>query len=686
MAVRDLVPALQAAVEGFNTVVDGKQPTLDAKLPTAQTARDGVRVSRDGALVARDATILSRDAAYRDFRSAKANLDHQDLAALAASKAVNAVDVFIYDTSKDSDGGAWRKRCAKTSWFNETLNTATRGARREFPAVAVLVLEAGKLTIYDGDDPALPMWMVFNTGLGSVVAYGNDVRSVVAVNAQIVVGSADTGGLSLFSMLETPYRLIQQNGHYVLPSRGLIANRNAGIPWTPMVNAEPRLVDTRVLDVAVTVLADARRDPGTGLPTPTIAAATEGGVSVINNDGAVVDLPGNSPGCNTVVFDKDRLLVGDAFATRIFSGPLPEVNDTLTNWRTAQFARTELGGTDVFITPRAIDRFDKITATALAASNGERLIHLLDHPANAEKSAVAFTASDFATGWLPGDIRGAFLAETDATDFVGGTDADRSVHNNPLTVNGTITRASVATGADLVAYSGFSDSNFLEQPYNSGLDFGTGDFCVLGWVYSTDATYRGLVGIEHLYPDANGDTGWVLFTSGSADVRFRRLTDGAIADVGVAYAWPSGWSFFCVARIGTTMRLWTNGSYIGENSHSTLAFDVSGSPERTLKIGRTSNYGGKRAALFRISATVPHNDQIHRIYQDEKALFQENAACTLYGASDAVTALAHDPDTGLLHVGTSAGRSVFKGLRRVDNTTQPVTTAISAANGMVIEQ
>jgi hypothetical protein len=134
------------------------------------------------------------------------------------------------------------------------------------------------------------------------------------------------------------------------------------------------------------------------------------------------------------------------------------------------------------------------------------------------------------------------------------------------------------------------------------------------------------------------------------------------------------------------MRLWTNGSYIGENSHSTLAFDVSGSPERTLKIGRTSNYGGKRAALFRISATVPDNDQIHRIYQDEKVLFQENAACTLYGASDAVTALAHDPDTGLLHVGTSAGRSVFKGLRRVANTTQPVTTAISAANGMVIEQ
>ena len=35
-----------------------------------------------------------------------------------------AVDVFVYDTRKDSDGGAWRKRTQHTSWYNETLNTA----------------------------------------------------------------------------------------------------------------------------------------------------------------------------------------------------------------------------------------------------------------------------------------------------------------------------------------------------------------------------------------------------------------------------------------------------------------------------------------------------------------------------------------------------------------------------------
>jgi len=58
------------------------------------------------------------------------------------------VDVFVYNTAEDSDGGAWRKKTQNTSWYNEALNTATRGATREFPAIAVIVAEAGKVTIY----------------------------------------------------------------------------------------------------------------------------------------------------------------------------------------------------------------------------------------------------------------------------------------------------------------------------------------------------------------------------------------------------------------------------------------------------------------------------------------------------------------------------------------------------------
>ena len=93
-----------------------------------------------------------------------------------------------------------------------------------------------------------------------------------------------------------------------------------------------------------------------------------------------------------------------------------------------------------------------------------------------------------------------------------------------------------------------------------------------------------------------------------------------------------------------------------------------------------------KLSLMRIGAGAISAEQIKKMYEDEKVLFQENAKATLYGSSDAVTALAHDDTTNLLHVGTSAGRSEFQGLRRINNTTDAVTTAISASNGLVAEQ
>ena len=79
-------------------------------------------------------------------------------------------------------------------------------------------------------------------------------------------------------------------------------------------------------------------------------------------------------------------------------------------------------------------------------------------------------------------------------------------------------------------------------------------------------------------------------------------------------------------------------------------------------------------------------EQIKKIYEDEKQLFQENAKCTLYGTSDAVVALAYDDTNDVIHAGTSGGRSDFRGLNRINNTTTAVTTAISASNGLVAEQ
>ena len=91
-------------------------------------------------------------------------------------------------------------------------------------------------------------------------------------------------------------------------------------------------------------------------------------------------------------------------------------------------------------------------------------------------------------------------------------------------------------------------------------------------------------------------------------------------------------------------------------------------------------------ALFRYSHSCPSDEKIKKFYEDEKVLFQENAKCTLYGSSNAVTSVAFDEVTGRLHAGTSAGDSEFQGLARINNTTTAVTTAISASDELIAEQ
>ena len=119
-----------------------------------------------------------------------------DIEKIKARTSDTAVDVFVYDTRKDSDGGAWRHRTQDTSWYNEVVS-AVRGARKEFPAVAVIVAMSNSggtegvtsdFKIYDGDDPNLPMWMDFRFKVG-----GGQNTSVTALNGKILLGATNNG-------------------------------------------------------------------------------------------------------------------------------------------------------------------------------------------------------------------------------------------------------------------------------------------------------------------------------------------------------------------------------------------------------------------------------------------------------------------------------------------------------------
>ena len=67
-------------------------------------------------------------------------------------------------------------------------------------------------------------------------------------------------------------------------------------------------------------------------------------------------------------------------------------------------------------------------------------------------------------------------------------------------------------------------------------------------------------------------------------------------------------------------------------------------------------------------------------------MFSPHTKCSLYGSSDDIRGVAHDQNTGILHAGTSSGRSEFDGFVRINNTPDEITQAISAAGGIVVEE
>jgi len=764
-------------------------------------------------------------------------LGEVNLGALSAIISDTAVDVFVYDTSRDTDSGAWRKRTQHTSWYNETLNTATRGSRREFPSVAVIVSENSKITIYDGDDPDLPMWMVFDVG-GTVWTSNNLLAqsgasttwSIAALNGILVLGPVVSYRMRVINFVSEYVYVTSDAGGKVY--NGYISERNSGKGFSDN-SSIGTTVNGEFNDVAMTVLPNAPIDSATGLQVPTIAVATNGGVSVIKDDGNVVDytyqVTTNTNASNVYLSETGRL----QYSSRsISSGYVYYVeydklsSSDVTSAPNVVLCVSETGGSGITrILPQGSITSDAITKdyTATGYNPGSYTPYqggvFLHKTTGDVKETDGFSLPnsnfmglhirpDFNTGWMHGDTKGAFLSDTDATNVTGselvtngdfssnsdwtlgtgynisggqlsdtsssstpttsdsfalatgtyilsyqatgsggqptivvrkssddssvatlqissdpfdgvmtktfnvtsaenyyiyvagggfiGTydyisvriaELDRSVNNNGLQVFGTVTKSAVATGADLVAYSGWSSSNYLQQPYNSDLDFGTGDFSVMFWAKPTQT--GSVSTFMSRYTSGTNSTGWNVSYHTDGTLYFYTINNNNPTYGGVSggpYVTTNVWQHLVFARVSGVLLIYKDGVLV--DSHTGTVRDVS----NTTAVLRMSNQGTLAhanpgsMALIRLSASVPSAEQIKKIYEDEKVLFQENAACTLYGSSDAVTALAYDEKTELLHVGTSSGRSDFNGLRRINNTTTAVTTAISAYDGSIAQQ
>jgi hypothetical protein len=781
---------------------------LNAKVAQADMAVADIQAEQAATEAARDEAGTYATDATTHLATVKADVTYQGISAILAGKAMTAVDVFVYDTSLDSDGGAWRMRCQHTSWHNEQLNTATRGARSEFPVVAIIVAETDTVTIYDADDTTLPMWMVFygaTTYSQKLISYGDagSIRAVSALNGILVVGtssgSANQGANGVFRIDLVGDRAIKYcNSQLSTEYDAVLSTRNSGGYNNYLSGISlPRLASNFHNDVAMTVLPDAPTDPATGLPVPTIAVATSEGISVIKDDGSIVDIVNYVTAPPTVSFANvsglPRIVATSRYSNWLFVIDVPS-----TDVNSGPYLDSLLiGGAAAFFS-----EFTDDEGVIHAATNRGLKLYAKDQGfVGANKNAASMPMSAIiragsTSGWMMRSTAGSFLSDISATSLVeppemvvnggfdtdtdwgkgagwsisdgvisvdgtqtsnsnltqtlstvlgqtyairvkvlarsggasayfywgttsfgsitqpgeytfyrtwlGGTpilyftvnagvtitmddisvvpvDENRSPSNAGLFVNGTITRSPVADGAELVGYYGFSETNYLEQPYNSALDTGTGDFCVMGWVYNP-SIYDTFVSRS----DGAGN-GWYL-QRGNGQFWFSSTVGGSINGGTIP---SSGWSLVTLLQKSGTTYAYVNRTLQGTGANTANMSIPAGvlrvGAKRPDLAGAIDNMVGKMA-LWRVSAAAPTPDQIAKIYEDERKLFMSGAQCTLYGTSDAVMALAHDPKTNLLHVGTSAGRSTFDGLVRVAYTETPVGTAISAVNGLIAEQ
>ena len=218
----------------------------------------------------------------RDFRDSPV-FDSADIVAV------------YYGTLEDDDNPGWgsNSTAQATSWYQETLNTATRGATRAFPTEYLIVAESATVTIYDATDPDLPMWMVFNQASSYMAGSPDYTVGVEMLNGELVICSessfTSTCVIAINFVTDSCFKYssyIASSGNWA----GNISQRNTVLS---VDGTGELIVNPYVNDIALTLLDDADTDPATGMRYVTIACATDGGVSVIDGPagaGTVVDL------------------------------------------------------------------------------------------------------------------------------------------------------------------------------------------------------------------------------------------------------------------------------------------------------------------------------------------------------------------------------------------------------------
>lgn len=286
---------------GLHMVVDQSQITGYPILIEDDAGVDLFKVAENGALT------VGSDAARADIE-VYGNLIKKGYTASTSFPLITSI--FVYDTSRDSDAGAWTNHIMAQgkSWYTETKDDAIgdpcipttddRCGSSAFPKKAVIIATQSDVYIFDAQTNT--MWMRF-TQTGGTYALGidgsNQPSSVFALNGVLYVGTYSTGsGLYAFDFIND--RLYNYDTIDRTQGDKNIANRNTPVSYATDPITALALPDNAVNDVHGAVLSgiNVNATANTALPGGVfIAAATDSGAAVINmSSGKVVRFAGTT--------------------------------------------------------------------------------------------------------------------------------------------------------------------------------------------------------------------------------------------------------------------------------------------------------------------------------------------------------------------------------------------------------
>ncbi len=587
----------------------------------------------------------------------------------------NTNDVFVYDTTKDSDGGRWINddRARASSWYNETIDasgpncdisTNDRCGSKEFPKRAIIVATTTNVYIYDAKDNT--MWMRFDEGSSFLLSSGGSSQTAVfALNGRLYIAmSADGVAVADFVGDET-YRY-DTNGKRGRASNNSVSGRNAATAAFTTISWGA-ITGNAVNDVHAAV-ANGKTY---------VAAATDTGVSVINEADNLVknftDTGWAATVAKNVWVTSDKQLYFSAWNTtntyavwRFDGSKLDNGTTDLDANEDAQYSadcttfgtcsiqifRTPSDGTEralTFAVTQGTSTVDGNSNTVYIGSNGQGTAVIQEKDGGTSDGSYKLYTKDFISDEMIGDIRGMWP--------LNNTLSDASVKANTLTNNNSTTITTSGVRGQAATFNG--TNQWLSVADNASLSI-TGTAISMGVWIERDRT----AAVEQLMGKWGAGQDSYQFRLESADdkIRFKVEAPGNAVISNTALTSTTSWYYVVGTYDGTTLKIYVNGVLDNSASASTTLTDKTAS----FSLGRNddgSYFQGSLDEPF-VTAETLTAGQIKHMYEVGRRALQNHTASRiteqatadnyqqLLGSTNVTKAVAVDDYNRYIYVGT----------------------------------